>query len=148
MKKLLSALAFAVFTFSFSQTYVGVKSDKSQLENVYNGGQEKFNKDLQNNLGYTANVFQALGDFKLNFSVDEEGKISDIKLLPELFDKSFEREVKRDVMRMKKHFANNVNQKISVALNFSREYRDYQNSGALLINDNYASSQQSFCSTK
>ncbi|MCU7617359.1 hypothetical protein NZ698_09120 [Chryseobacterium sp. PBS4-4] len=148
MKKLLSVLSIAVFTFSFSQTNVSVKSDKQQLEKVYNGGQVKFNKDLQNNLGHTANVFQALGDFKLNFSVDEDGKISNIKLLPELFDKSFEREVKRDVQRMKKHFANNTNQKISVALNFSREYRDSENTGALLTNDNYASSQQSFCSTK
>lgn len=148
MKKLLSVLAIAVFTFSFSQTNVNVKSDKQQLEKLYDGGQAKFNKDLRDNLGYTANAFQALGDFKLNFSVDEDGKISNVKLLPELFDKSFEREVKRDVMRMKKHFTNNANQKISVALNFSREYRDYENNGALLTNDNYTTTQQSFCSTK
>ncbi|AYN00965.1 hypothetical protein [Chryseobacterium sp. 3008163] len=148
MKKLLSVLAIAVFTFSFSQTNVSVKSDKQQLEKVYNGGQAKFNKDLQNNLGHTANVFQALGDFKLNFSIDKDGKISDIKLFPQLFDQAFEREVKRDVLRMKKHFANNTNQKISVALNFSRDYIDSGNNGALLTNDNYATSQQSFCSTK
>lgn len=148
MKKLLSVLAITVFTFSFSQTYVAVKSDKQQLEKVYNGGQAKFNKDLQNNLGHTANAFQALGDFKLNFSVDEDGKISDIKLFPQLFDQAFEREVKRDVMRMKKHFANNTNKKISVDLNFSRDYRDSENNGALLTNDNYAMTQQIFCSTK
>lgn len=101
MKKLLSVLAIAVFTFSFSQTNVSVKSDKQQLEKVYNGGHAKFNKDLQNNLEHTANAFQALGDFKLNFSIDEDGKISDIKLFPQLFDQAFEREVKRDVLRMK-----------------------------------------------
>jgi len=148
MKKLLSVLAIAVFTFSFSQTNVSVKSDKQQLENVYNGGQAKFNKDLQNNLEHTANAFQALGDFKLNFSIDKDGKVSDIKLFPQLFDQAFEREVKRDVMRMKKHFANNTNQKISVALNFSRDYRDSEINRALLTNDNYVSSQQSLCSTK
>jgi len=115
---------------------------------VYNGGQAKFNKDLQNNLEHTANAFQALGDFKLNFSIDKDGKVSDIKLFPQLFDQAFEREVKRDVMRMKKHFANNTNQKISVALNFSRDYRDSEINRALLTNDNYVSSQQSLCSTK
>lgn len=147
MKKLLSVLAITVFTFSFSQTNVSVKSDKQQVENAYNGGQVKFNKDLRDNLGHTANAFQALGDFKLNFNVDEEGKISDIKLFPQLFDQAFEREVKRDVMRMKKHFANSTSQKISVALNFSRDYRDSENNGALLTNDNYATTHQSYCST-
>lgn len=52
-------------------------------------------------------MFQVTGDFTWNFNVDEGGKISYIKLIPELFDKSFEREEKRDVLRMKKHFASN-----------------------------------------
>lgn len=143
MKKLLSVLAIAVFTLSFSQTNVSVKSDAHQVEKVYDGGHAKFNKDLQDNLLHTANAFQALGDFKLNFIVGEDGKISDIKLFPQLFDQAFEREVKRDVMRMKKRFVNNTNQKISVALNFSRDYRDSGNNGALLTNDNYGTTHQS-----
>ena len=147
MKKLLSVLALLVYTFSFSQTYVEVKSSKTQLEKVYKGGQKKFDRDLQNNLGYTANGFQAIGDFQLNFSVDEDGKISDIKLLPELFDKSFEREVKRDVGRMKKHFANNTNQNISVALNFSREIGGSDIRQAFMAQDKEAAKQQGYCST-
>ncbi|MDF2933916.1 MAG: hypothetical protein K0R36_3247 [Chryseobacterium sp.] len=148
MKKIFSALAIMVFAFSFSQTSVSVKSDKMQLEKIYTGGQEKFDRDLQNNLEYTANSFQAIGDFKLNFIVDENGKISDIKLLPQLFDKSFEKEVKRDVMRMKKHFANNKKQNISVALNFSRDYRSSDDRQAFMTNDNNATTHQSYCSTK
>jgi len=144
MKKLLSVLAIAVFTFSFSQTNVSVKSDQKQLETLYTGGQVKFNKDLRDNLVHTANVFQALGDFKLDFIVNEDGKISDIKLFPQLFDQAFEREIKRDVKRMTKHFANNTSQKISVALSFSRDYRDNENNGALLTNDNYATVHQSY----
>lgn len=124
MKKIGLVLAITISAFSFSQTYVKVSSDKTQVEDTYKGGQEKFDSDLANNLQVTGGMFQVTGDFKLNFNIDEGGKISDIQLLPELFDKSFEREVKRDVLRMKRHFANNEKQKVSVDLSFSRNIPD------------------------
>jgi hypothetical protein len=43
---------------------------------------KKFEYDLTNNLRYTANAFQANGDFTLNFKVNENGDITDVKLLP------------------------------------------------------------------
>ena len=124
MKKICSVLAIAIFAFSFSQTCVKITSDKAQLKKAYQGGQEKFDYDLANSLKITGGIFQVNGDFKLNFNVNENGNITDIKLLPELFDKSFEKEVKRDVLRMKKHFANNEKQNISVDLSFSRNVVD------------------------
>lgn len=141
MKKIFSIIAISVFALSYSQTYVKVTSDKSQLETVYAGGQQKFNTDLSDNLQYTGNAFQVNGDFKLNFNIDENGKISDVKLLPELFDKSFEREVKRDLGRMKKHFVSNQKQNVSVGLSFSRDI-PYNDGRAFLT------SSQSYSNTR
>lgn len=124
MKKIFSILAILFFALSFSQTYVKVISQKDQLEKSYKGGQDNFNKDLSSNLQQTGSLFQVTGDFKLNFKVDENGDISNVRVLPELFDNSFEREVKRDVLRMKKHFVSNQEQNVSVDLNFSRNIPD------------------------
>ncbi|KAA0127483.1 hypothetical protein FY557_12745 [Chryseobacterium sp. SN22] len=121
MKKLFSFLATGLFAFSFSQTYVKVSFDKNQIENIYKGGQKKFETDLSNNLRYTANTFQANGDFKLSFTISDKGEVANVKLLPELYDKSFEREVKRDIKRMKKYFAGSQNQEVSINLNFGRD---------------------------
>lgn len=139
MKKIFSVLAILIFALSFSQrnsTNIEVRVNKDQTDKIYKGGQDKFKKDLSDNLQYTANAFQVLGDFKLNFSVDENGEVSDVKLYPELFDKSFEREVKRDVSRMEKHFAKNQKQNISVNLNFSREVIPSDSRFAFINNNN------------
>lgn len=128
MKKIFSLLAITIFAFSFSQqnkTSIEIKTDKDKIEKVYSKGFEKFKNDLANNLQYTANSFQVLGDFKVNFTINENGKISDVKVFPELFDKSFENEVKRDVSRMQKHFSSNQKENISINLSFSRGYRDF-----------------------
>lgn len=124
MKKIMSVVAVLAFTFYFSQTFVKINSDKNQLNGIYQGGQEKFNKDLSFNLQQTGNSYQVTGDFILKFKVDENGEIADMKLLPELFDKTFEREVKRDLARVQKHFAKNKEENISLALNFSRNIPD------------------------
>jgi hypothetical protein len=124
MRKLFSVLAISVFALSFSQqnnTNIKVTVDKSLSDKIYKGGQDKFKENLSDNLQYTANDFQVLGDYQLNFSVDENGKISDVKLYPELFDKSLEREMKRDLSRIGKHFVTDKKQNISVGLSFSRE---------------------------
>ncbi|WP_146943975.1 hypothetical protein [Chryseobacterium hagamense] len=121
MKKLFSFLAMGLFTLSFSQTYVKVSFDKDQVETIYKGGQKKFETDLSGNLRYTGNVFQANGDFRLSFTLNDKGEIADVKLLPELYDKTFEREVKRDLKRMEKHFAGKQNQEVSVNLSFGRD---------------------------
>lgn len=138
MKKIFSVLALTVFAFSFSQTYVNVSSVKNQVENVYKGGQEKFEYDLTNNLRYTANSFQANGDFTLNFKVNENGDITDVKLLPELYDKGFEREVKRDLGRMKKHFAVNKPENVSVRLSFGRDLKPSDGRLAFQGRDSFA----------
>ncbi|EJL73700.1 hypothetical protein [Chryseobacterium populi] len=138
MKKIFSVITISVFTLSYSQTYVKVTSDKNQLETVYAGGQQKFNTDLSDNLQYTGNAFQVNGDFKLNFNIDEDGKISEVKLLPELFDKSFEREVKRDLGRIKKHFVSNQKQNVSVSLSFSRDIPDHDGRAFLTCSKPYA----------
>lgn len=138
MKKIFSVLAVTVFAFSFSQTYVNVSSAKNQVENVYKGGQEKFEYDLTNNLRYTANAFQANGNFTLNFKVNENGDITDVKLLPELYDKGFEREVKRDLGRMKKHFAVNQPKNVSVALSFGRDLKPSDGRLAFQGRDSFA----------
>lgn len=124
MKKIFSVLAVLAFTFSFSQTLVKIKSDKNQLNGSYQGGQEKFDKDLAFNLQQTGNSFQVTGDFTLNFNVNEKGEVSDVKLLPAVFDQSFEREVKRDLVRMQKRFTKNKKENISLALSFSRNIPD------------------------
>ena len=127
MKKIISILAVLIFAFSYSQvnnTNVEIKANKDQIEKVYPKGLDKFKEDLSSNLQFTANDFQVLGNFKLDFNVNENGEISDIKISPELFDKAFEREVKRDVSRMAKHFASNQKENISVNLSFSRGYKD------------------------
>lgn len=127
MKKIISILAVLVFAFSYSQvnnTNVEIRANKDQIEKVYPKGLDKFKEDLSSNLQFTANDFQVLGNFKLDFNVNENGEISDIKISPELFDKAFEREVKRDVSRMAKHFASNQKENISVNLSFSRGYKD------------------------
>lgn len=124
MKKIISVLAVLAFTLSFSQTLVSIKSDKNVLNSIYKGGQEKFDKDFALNLQQTGNSFQVTGDFVLNFKVNEEGEISDVKLLPELFDKTFEMEVKRDLARVQKNFAKNKEENVSLALNFSRNIPD------------------------
>ncbi|MEY8758073.1 hypothetical protein [Chryseobacterium tongliaoense] len=141
MKKIFSIIAISVFALSFSQTYVKVTSDKNQLETVYAGGQQKFNTDLSDNLQYTGNTFQVNGDFKLNFNIDENGKISDVKLSPELFDKSFEREVKRDLGRMKKHFVGNQKQNVSVGLSFSRDIPDHDGRAFLTSSQSYTNTR-------
>jgi hypothetical protein len=123
MKKLVSFLATGLFALSFSQTHVKVSLDKNQVEDLYKGGQEKFETDLSDNLTYTGNVFQANGDFKLSFNVNDKGKVTNVKLLPELYDKTFEREVKRDFKRMEKHFAGTCNRKVSVKLSFGRDFQ-------------------------
>lgn len=138
MKKIFSVLALTVFAFSFSQTYVNVSSVKNQVENVYKGGQEKFEYDLTNNLRYTANAFQANGDFTLNFKLNENGDITDVKLLPELYDKGFEREVKRDLGRMKKHFAVNKPENVSVRLSFGRDLKPSDGRLAFQGRDSFA----------
>ncbi|WP_375181520.1 hypothetical protein [Chryseobacterium sp.] len=138
MKKIFSVLALTVFAFSFSQTYVNVSSVKNQVENVYKGGQEKFEYDLTNNLRYTANAFQANGDFTLNFKLNENGDITDVKLLPELYDKGFEREVKRDLGRMKKHFAVNKPKNVSVGLSFGRDLKPSDGRLAFQGRDSFA----------
>ncbi|KMQ69629.1 hypothetical protein ACM39_00760 [Chryseobacterium sp. FH2] len=125
MKKILLILTVSIFTFSFSQqnnTNIKVEVNKNQIEKVYPKGLDRFEKDLAGNLQYTANEYQVLGDFKLNFTVDKNGKISDIKISPEVFDTSFEKEVKRDISRMAKHFASAQKENISVDLSFSRGY--------------------------
>ena len=124
MKKIISVLAVLAFTLSFSQTLVKIKSDKNVLDSAYKGGQGKFDKDLALNLQQTGNSFQVTGDFVLNFNVNEKGEISDVKLLPELFDKTFEIEVKRDLARVQKNFAKNKEENVSLALNFSRNIPD------------------------
>lgn len=100
-----------------------ISSDKRQVENIYRGGQKKFENDLTNNLRYTGNVFQANGDFKLSFNVNDKGELANVKLLPELYDKAFEREVKRDIKRMEKYFAGSRNQEVSVNLSFGRDFQ-------------------------
>lgn len=123
MKKLFSFLALSIFAFLFSQTDVKMSSDKSQVDHIYKGRQKKFETDLTNNLKYTANAFQANGDFKLSFNINDKGEVANVKLLPELYDKSFEREVKRDLKRMEKYFAGSQNQDVSVNLSFGRDFR-------------------------
>ena len=127
MKKIFSLLAVSIFAFSFSQqvkTNIELKTDKNKIEKIYKKGFEKFEDDLKGNLQYTANSFQVLGNFKVDLNIDESGKISDLKVFPELFDKSFEKEVKRDISRMQKHFSANRKENISLNLNFSRGYLD------------------------
>jgi hypothetical protein len=127
MKKIISILAVLMFAFSYSQvnnTNVDIRADKDQIEKVYPKGLDKFKDDLSSNLQYTANDYQVLGNFKLDFSVNENGKISDIKISPKLFDETFEREVKRDVTRMAKNFASNQKENVSVNLSFSRGYEE------------------------
>lgn len=85
MRKIISILAVLVFAFSYSQvnnTNVEIKANKDQIEKVYPKGLDKFKEDLSRNLQYTANDYQVLGNFKLDFSINENGKISDIKFLP------------------------------------------------------------------
>ncbi|KMQ63411.1 hypothetical protein ACM40_00910 [Chryseobacterium sp. BLS98] len=139
MKKIISVLAVLAFTFSFSQTLVKIKSDKNVLNNVYKGGQEKFDKDLALNLQQTGNSFQVTGDFVLNFNVNEKGEVSDVKLLPELFEKTFEVEVKRDLARLQKNFTKNKEENISLALNFSRNIPDQDGRASLAPNTNIIS---------
>ncbi len=139
MKKIISVLAVLAFTFSFSQTLVKIKSDKNVLNSVYKGGQEKFDKDLALNLQQTGNSFQVTGDFILNFNVNEKGEVSDVKLLPELFEKTFEVEVKRDLARLQKNFTKNKGENISLALNFSRNIPDQDGRTSLAPNTNIIS---------
>lgn len=139
MKKIISVLAVLAFTFSFSQTLVKIKSDKNVLNSVYKGGQEKFDKDLALNLQQTGNSFQVTGDFVLNFNVNEKGEVSDVKLLPELFEKTFEVEVKRDLARLQKNFTKNKEENISLALNFSRNIPDQDGRASLAPNTNIIS---------
>ncbi|CEJ71996.1 hypothetical protein BN1195_04351 [Chryseobacterium oranimense G311] len=136
MKKIISVLAVLAFTHSFSQTFVKIKSDKNVLDSAYKGGQEKFDKDLALSLQQTGNSFQVTGDFVLNFNVSEKGEISDIKLLPELFDKTFEIEVKRDLARVQKNFAKNKEEKVSLGLNFSRNIPDQDGRASFAPNTN------------
>lgn len=137
MKKLLSIFAISIFTFSFSQqnnTNVEVKVNKDQIEKIYPKGFDKFKQDLAGNLQYTANNYQVLGNFKLDFTVDNNGKISDLKISPTVFDTSFEREIKRDVSRMAKKFTTVEKENISVNLNFSRGYRSFDDRVNLTAN--------------
>lgn len=137
MKKLLSIFAISIFTFSFSQqnnTNVEVKVNKDQIEKIYPKGFNKFKQDLAGNLQYTANNYQVLGNFKLDFTVDNNGKISDLKISPTVFDTSFEREIKRDVSRMAKNFTTVEKENISVNLNFSRGYRSFDDRVNLTAN--------------
>lgn len=114
------------FASAFSQqTKIDVKADKDQIEKVYPNGLDKFKQDLAGNLQYTANAYQVLGDFKLDFSVDEKGNISNVKIYPEIFDLTFEREVKRDFSRMKKQFTSGKKENVSVGLSFSRGYKSF-----------------------
>ncbi len=138
MKKLFSILATGLFTLSFSQTYVKVSLEKSQVETIYKGGPKKFESDLSDNLRYTGNVFQANGDFKLSFNVNDKGEIADVKLLPELYDKTFEREVKRDLKRMEKHFAGTRNQEICVNVSFGRDIQPSDARAAFQARDPFA----------
>jgi hypothetical protein len=127
MKKTLSIIAISIFALSFSQrnTNVEIKVDKDQIEKVYPKGLDKFKQDLAGNLQYTANEYQVLGNFKLNFNVEKDGEISAIKISPKVFDVSFERQVRRDVSRMAKHFASGQKENVSVDLSFSRRYNSF-----------------------
>lgn len=126
MKKILSVLAIISFAFAFSQqTRIAIKADKDQIEKVYPNGLDEFKQNLAGNLQYTANDYQVLGDFKLDFSVDKNGDISDVKISPEVSDLTFAKEVKRDFLRMKNKFASGQKENISVGLSFSRDYRSF-----------------------
>ncbi|WEK68683.1 MAG: hypothetical protein P0Y62_12565 [Candidatus Chryseobacterium colombiense] len=126
MKKILSVLAIVSFAFAFSQqTRIVIKADKNQIEKVYPNGLDEFKQNLAGNLQYTANDYQVLGDFKLDFSVDKNGAISDVKISPEVSDLTFAKEVKRDFLRMKNKFASGQKENISVGLSFSRDYRSF-----------------------
>lgn len=148
MKKVIFIIALSIFTLSFSQTSVSLKSDREPLEKIYKDGQSKFNYDLGRNLLFTASSFNASGNFKLNFTIDESGKISDVELLPQLYEKSFEKEVKRDLMRLAKRFVGKSRQNISVDLNFSLENRISDGRDAFMGRENFMSNDHSICSTR
>jgi hypothetical protein len=136
MKKILSVIAIISFAFAFSQqTRIVIKADKDQIEKVYPNGFNEFKQNLAGNLQYTANDYQVLGDFKLDFSIDENGEISNVKILPEISDLSFAKEVKRDFLRMKKKFASGQKENISVGLSFSRDYRSFDERVNLTANN-------------
>jgi len=136
MKKILSVIAMISFTFAFSQqTKIVIKADKDQIEKVYPKGLDEFKQNLAGNLQYTANDYQVLGDFKLDFSINENGEISDVKILPEISNLTFAKEVKRDLLRMKKKFASGQKENISVGLSFSRDYRSFDERVNLTANN-------------
>lgn len=125
MKKTLSVLAVIIFAFAFCQrnTQINISTNRNQIEKVYPKGFEAFKQNLTGNLQYTANNYQVLGDFKLSFTIDKKGEISDINILPAVDDLSFARAIKRDVLRMQKKFASGNKERILVDLSFSRDYK-------------------------
>ena len=122
MKKILLLTFLFTTLFSFAQVTAIAKSE--DLNKVYKGGNKQLIQDLENNLSTLSSEFQVNGKFILTFDLDNSGKITNSKVLPEVND-DFAFAVIRSFKRMKNNFSADMPKKnLAVILNFSTTYKN------------------------
>lgn len=73
----------------------------------YKGGNEKLNEDLNKNIIPVLKEYNFNGQMQVQFSVNKEGEIKNIKTIPAVDNDDFNIELRRSIKRVNKGFAVN-----------------------------------------
>ncbi len=74
----------------------------------YKEGNQKLNEDLNNNIIPVLKEYNFNGQMQVQFSVNKEGEIENIKTIPTVDNDDFNIELRRSIKRVNKGFAVNV----------------------------------------
>ncbi|WP_313502593.1 hypothetical protein [Kaistella carnis] len=123
MKKFIFIGAILTASFSFAQVQVTTKHSEN-LDKVYKGGNEKFEKDVQDNLRMLSADYQVNGKFVLTFGLNEKGEIINTDVTPNISD-AFSTELIRSFKRVKKNFSpDHATENLAVLLDFNPSFKN------------------------
>lgn len=139
MKKILAFLAILSFLLSYAQVTtltqkvgdVTISSEKRISDELYTGGNAQFVKDLETQFQFYAVDYQLNSKYLLTFQLDEEGKINDANVFPDVTNNKFKYEMVRTLKRLKNNFkASGSTTKMAVLLDFNYVVNSPDNSAS------------------
>ena len=123
MKKIILMGAILTAGFSLAQVQVSTKNSEN-LDRIYKGGNEKFERDVQDNLRMLSADYQVNGKFVLTFGLNEKGEIVNTEVTPETSN-VFSTELIRSFKRIKKNFsADHATANLAILLDFNRSFKN------------------------